>query len=455
MLAARKVSSVEVTEVYLRRIEAMNSKLNAYLTVDGEGAMAQAREADRRLAKGDKALLLGVPIAIKDLELTKGLRTTMGSLVYKDFMPDWDGAVSERVKRAGAVVLGKTNTPEFGFAGTNENRLGDACRNPWDVSRTSGGSSGGSAAAVASGLCALATGSDGGGSIRIPASFCGIYGIKPTLGRIPRFGGLGKPAPNLTSQSGPLTRTVRDSALLLQALAGPDERDVMSMRETPPDFVASLKQGVKGLRVAWSGDLGYAAVEPEVEAIARKGAMALGELGCEVEEPGLSLEYPLLDFVSIFSTGGYASYGHLQLEHEDKLTDYVIENFERGKKVSGLEYARSLNAVMRMTAQVSQWMDKYDLLVTPTMAVAAFAVGKNPAEIAGRKAYPRWDFMPYTPVFNLTGQPAASAPCGFTSGGLPVGLHIIGRRGAEATVLRASAALESARPWSGQAPAVS
>jgi aspartyl-tRNA(Asn)/glutamyl-tRNA(Gln) amidotransferase subunit A len=304
-------------------------------------------------------------------------------------------------------------------------------------------------------LCALATGSDGGGSIRIPASFCGIYGIKPTLGRIPRFGGLGKPAPNLTSQSGPLSRTVRDSALLLQALAGPDDRDLMCMQETPPDFVASLKGGVKGLRVAWSADLGYAAVDPEVAAIAKKGAVALEELGCVVEEPGLSMEYPLLDFVRIFSTGGYASYGHLQTEQPGMLTDYVIENFERGKRVSGVEYAQSLNAVMRMTAQVGKWMDRYDLLVTPTMSVAAFPVGENPTEIAGRKAYPRWDFMPYTPVFNLTGQPAASIPCGFTSKGLPVGLHIIGRRGDEAMALRASAALEEAREWGEDRPGVS
>ena len=243
LLDSRKVSSVELTEMFLGRIEELNPVLNAYLTVCGEEAVEAARRADKRIGrrKGKSkskldSPLLGIPVSIKDLELTKGVRSTMGSLAFRNYVPEIDSITSERVRHSGAVILGKTNTPEFGLLGTTENRLGDACRNPWNIDRTSGGSSGGAAAALVAGLCALATGSDGGGSIRIPASFCGVYGIKPTLGRVAKFGGVGNASPNFTSQSGPMARNVWDAAMFLQELAGFDSRDVNAMREEPPDF---------------------------------------------------------------------------------------------------------------------------------------------------------------------------------------------------------------------------
>ena len=229
----------------------------------------------------------------------------------------------ERVRKSGAIILGKTNTPEFGFSGTTENRLGDACLNPWNTDRTSGGSSGGAGAAVAAGLSTLATGSDGGGSIRIPASFCGTYGIKPSQGRLPRHGGVGRPAYNTFSQPGPITRTVRDSALLLQVLAGPDGRDPGCMRVQPPDFVAALDQDVRGLRVAWSPDLGYAAVDPQVAAATSRGARVFEELGCTVEEADVGLEDPFPTFWDIFSITGYTAYGHLLDAHSAELTEYA------------------------------------------------------------------------------------------------------------------------------------
>src|SRR5712692_141443 len=280
-IASKQVSPVEVTQVYLRRIEARNPQLNTYLTVTADLALKMAREAEQAVLDG-KLLgpLHGVPISIKDLEVTKGIRSTIGSLIFKDTVPEMDSIVVERVRQAGAVILGKTNTPEFGLLGTTENRLGDACRNPWNRERTSGGSSGGAGAAVAAGLCSLATGSDGGGSIRIPSSFCGVYGIKPTQGRVPRYGGLGRPSIGQFSQSGPMARSVRDAALLLQVLAGPDPRDASCLPEMPPDFLAGLDYGVRGLRLGWSADFGYAAVDPHVAQVTAQAAQVFASLGC-------------------------------------------------------------------------------------------------------------------------------------------------------------------------------
>ena len=456
MLDSKKLSPVELTELYLRRIDDLNPKLNAFLTVTGDQALADAKAAEEKLSRGEKGgPLFGIPISIKDLEITKGVRTTMGSLAFKDTVPDQDSEVVTRVKNAGAISLGKTNTPEFGLSGTTENRLGDACRNPWNPERTSGGSSGGAAAGLAAGLCPIAVGSDGGGSIRIPSSFCGLFGIKPTLGRVPRVGGFGKSSPNLTSQSGPMANNVRDAAALLQVLAGFDPRDPISIREPLSDLSAALSEGVRGLRLAWSPDLGYAAVEPEVTYSAREGAMVFESLDCTVEETSFALEYPMEPFLAIFTTNAYASYSQLYEAHGDLFTDYARDSMERGRSVSGADYARALHSVQVMRSKMDTLMGEYDLLLTPTMAVPAFPVGQFPTRIAGREVFPRWDYLPFTPVFNLSGQPAASIPCGFSSEGMPIGLHIIGRRGEEATVLRASAAFEQARPWSQQRPLVS
>ena len=455
LLDSREVSSVELTEMFLGRIEELNPILNAFLTVCGEEAVASARQADERIGRGDGGEpLLGIPVSIKDLEVTKGIRSTMGSLAYRDYVPKIDSITSERVRRSGAVILGKTNTPEFGLLGTTENRLGDACRNPWNTDRTSGGSSGGAAAALVSGLCTLATGSDGGGSIRIPASFCGVYGIKPTLGRVAKYGGVGNASPNFTSQSGPLARNVRDAATLLQALAGYDSRDMTAMREEPPDFVAAVGQGVEGLRVAWSVDLGYAAVDAEVARIAAEGARVFEDLGCVVEEPQISLQHPIEYFMTIFSTGAYVSYKDLYEQKRGLLTNYVRGNLALGESTTGEEFVKAMLAYQRVRSQADDIMEEYDLLLTPTMSVPAFQVGQFPRVIDGQSVDPRLGYMPYTPVFNLTGQPAASVPCGFTEDGMPIGLHIVGRRGEEETVLRASAAFEEARPWAHLRPPV-
>ena len=448
LLDTRRVSSTELTETFLRRIERLNPKLNAYLTVTGEEALAAAKAADEKIGQGrENGTLLGIPISLKDLEATKGIRSTMGSLAYQDAIPEMDSVVAERVKASGAVLLGKTNTPEFGLQGTTENRLGDPCRNPWNTERTAGGSSGGAGAAVAAGMCPFATGTDGGGSIRNPSSFNGIFGIKPTLGRVPRAGGLGRPAPNLTSQSGPMARNVRDAAILLKVLAGHDSRDPGSMRDSVPDFLAGLDNSVRGLRLAWSTGMGYAAIDPEVASITSTAARVFEELGCTVDDPAFALDNPIPAFLTIFYTGNYTVYGHLMEECPEKLSDNARFCFEHGSQATAADYARAIRAVDEMKAKIDDLMDTYDLLLTPTMAVPPFPIGQPPDRIDGKDVPPRSSYSPMTRPFNLSGQPAASVPCGFSSEGLPIGLHIIGKRGDEATVLRASAAFEQARPW--------
>ena len=457
LIANREISPVELTELYLRRIDELDARLNSYLTVVSDEAMGTAKAAEDAVTRGD-ALgdLHGLPISIKDLEMTRGIRTTGGSLAYKDRVPDEDSIVVERVRKAGAIILGKTNTPEFGLLGMTENRLGDHCRNPWNTERTSGGSSGGAAAAVVASLCSLATGGDGGGSIRIPASFCGVYGIKPTLGRVPRYSGASAPAlANHFIQSGPLTRTVRDSALLLQVLSGHDPRDATSLRETPPDFVAALDMGVKGLRIAWSPDFGYAAVDPEVAEVTSGAARAFEGLGCSVSDPDLGLDSPFDVFWEMFDTNAYASYRHLLERQADLLTDYGRESIERGATVTGADYARALGYIDRLKGRFADLFESYDLLLSPTMAVPAFPVGQRLSEIDRKEVHPFWSYSPFSYPINMIGNPAASVPCGFSSDGMPIGLHIVGRLGDEATVLAASAAFERVRPWIGHRPAVS
>lgn len=455
MMDAGEVSSVELTEMYLRRIEEFNPRLNAYLTVSADEAMAQAREADAARARGERAPMLGIPTSIKDLEATKGIRSTMGSLVFDEMVPDRDSVLVERVKAAGAVILGKTNTPEFGLLGVTQNRLGDPCCNPWDPTRTSGGSSGGAAAAVIAGLSSVAPGTDGGGSVRLPSSFCGLYGLKPTLGRVPRAGGFGKPSPNLTSQAGPMARTVQDAALLLQVLAGHDSRDPSSLRSATPDYSAGLGQSIQGLRIAWSPDLGYCPVDPQVLEATASAAQMFQEFGCVVEETDFSLDNPLPPFYDIFYSNNFASWGHLLDQSPDGLTDYGRTFLEHGSHATGADFARAIAAVEVMKSKLADLLERYDLLMTPTVAVPAFPHGQFPTQIGDHVMEdPRRGFSPYTRPFNVIGSPAASIPCGMSSEGLPIGLHIVGRHEDEATILRASAAFEQARPWP-QRPAVS
>ena len=457
LIGEKQVSPVELTELYFDRIDRLDSQLNSYLTLTQDDAMQAARDAESAVMRGEElGPLHGVPISIKDLELTKGVRTTSGCLVFKDRIPEEDSIVVERVKASGAIVLGKTNTPEFGHRGTTENLLGEPCRNPWNPERTPGGSSGGAAAGVAAGLSAISTGSDGGGSVRIPASFCGLYGIKPTQGRVPRYGGRAAPAvANQLSQSGPITRTVRDSAILLQALAGWDARDAGSLRDTPANYIAALDRDISDLRIGWSPDFGYAAVDPEVVEACGSAAKVFTEMGCDVGDGGFTLDSPQEAFRVLFAVNTYASSGYLLHENGDDLTDYFRANMEFAATQTAADYARAVGELDVVKMRFDAFFEDYDLLLSPTMAVPAFEIEQHPTIIGGREVDPFFGYLPFTYPINAIGHTAASVPCGFSSDGMPIGLHIVGRHGDEETVLAASAAFERAMPWADKRPPVS
>ena len=442
----KQVSTLEVVESILERIEAINPKINAYVTLTADSALADARKADDAVMKGEKlGALHGVPVSIKDLVFTKGVRTTMGSKLLRDFVPDEDAVLVARLKEAGAIILGKTNTPEFGLKMLTDNLIFGITRNPWNLDRSPGGSSGGAAAAVATGLGPLAAGNDGGGSIRIPSSCCGVFGIKPQLGRVPRYP-IFHGAEILTHE-GPIARTVRDAALMLDIMAGPHWGDVYSLPPSPVSFLASIEGGVRGLRIAWSPDLGYARVDPEVRAICELAAQAFSELGAEVEEAHPELDNPESHHATFFVVDHVASFDSFGPVEEiapdlDPLTATMLYV---GRDIKATDYARAMFSRQELAVKMGKFLQTYDLLLTPTLAAPP-----PPADFADPAGFLQW--LPFILVFSLTGQPAASVPAGWTDDGLPVGLQIVGRRFEEATVLRAAAAFEAARPWAQRRP---
>lgn len=459
MVAEKAVSPVELTELALGRIERLNPKLNAFLTVIPEQALETAREAERAVMRGDElGPLHGVPISIKDLEGVAGVRQTNGCLVDSDNVSERDSLATERIKAAGAVIVGKTNTSEFGHIGTNENRLGDACRNPWNTECTSGASSGGAGASVAAGITPIAQGSDGGGSIRIPSGFCGIYGLKASQGRVPRrVTGSANWHPINFSCVGPMTRDVRDAAILLEVLAGPTpDAESGTIATDPPNFEDALGRGVKGLRVGWSADIGGVPVDPEVVKIVHAAAEEFESLGADVEDAEFRIDDPqeVFDtFQAIYRSRAYATNGHLLREHRDELTDYFIEGLERGRALTSEQLFNAQSRLNRYRAYVADFFTRFDLLLTPTLAVPAFPIDAHPETVGGSPvAHRLWGFTPFTYPFNMSGNPAASAPAGFSDSGMPVGLHIVGGVGDEETVLAASAAFEEARPWASRRP---
>ena len=459
-IVEKDVSPVKVVEATLDRIDRYNEALGAFITVCYDLAMDQAREAEEAVLRGEElGPLHGIPVPIKDLEGVKGIRFTHGSVPGEE-VATTDALCVERVRAAGGIIIGKTNTPEYGYAGTTENRVYGSCRNPWNPERTSGGSSGGSAAAVAAGLTAMAQGSDGGGSVRIPSSFTGIYGIKATQGRIPRRHVDAQSwSPINNSSVGPMTRTVRDAATLMRCLAGPSsEAEYGTLDERPPDYEAAIGRGVRGLKIALSVDLGGSAVDRQVVEKVQSAAQFFEEQGAAVEEFDFKADDPeeqFRTFFNFFCARGYVAYGALadEAESRDRLTDYFRQCLEHGRSLSAADFISALNKIGRYRSYVSAFFDRYDLLLTPTTAVSAFPIGQPPVEIDGRPCpHPNWDFFPFTHLFNLTGNPAASVPCGFSEDGLPIGLQIVGRLGDEERIIAASAAFEEGRPWAGKQP---
>jgi len=454
LIRTKKVSPVEVVDAVLARMEQTHPRLNAYCTVTAEDARDAASAAEVAVMTGEPlGPLHGVPFSVKDLVFTRRVLTTGGSRLFADHVPEEDAVVVERLKGAGGILLGKTNTPEFGHKGVTDNPLFGVSRNPWNPALTPGGSSGGAGAAVAAGLGPLAVGTDGGGSIRVPASFCGIYGLKPSYGRVPSFpkfrGWHG------VSVTGPMTRTVRDAALMLDVMAGPDDRDRYSLpADAGGSYLAACDAGIAGLSVGWSADFGYARVDPEVDDLCRQAAERFETLGCHVEVVMPSWDDPEEIFRTTSAAESYAAWGQAMAEGEERLDRSFAAVLKFGKTIDIEKYLAAAARREEFWTDVQRFLARFDLLITPTVAVPPFPVDRpGVKEINGHAVSPL-GWIAFTFPFNLTGQPAANVPVGFTSSGLPVGLQIVGRRHGERAVLAASAAFEAAAPWAGRRPDV-
>ncbi len=454
-IRARRVSPREVTDAVLAQIDRVNPIVNAFVTVVADQAREVARDAEAavmRRPKEELGPLHGIPVSIKDLTLTKGIRTTFGSLAFADYIPTEDALIVERLKQAGAIILGKTNTPELGAGGNTKNALFGVTRNPWRLSMTSGGSSGGAAVALATGMGPLAQGSDTGGSLRTPASFCGVTGFRTSPGVVPIY-----PSPlawDQLSVAGPMACTVGDTALMLAAIAGPDDRAPISVPVKAAEWLeAARTPDVRGWRVAWSADLGVTPVDPEVARVAEAAARVYLELGCTVED-----DHP--DFTGLRemilphrSARMAAVHGHLLPQWRDQMFPPLVWNIELGLTMTATQWAKAEMERTKLWHRVRRFFERYDLLLTPTVAVPPFPHAWDyPPEVNGRDAETYLDWFLLTYAITLTGLPAISVPAGWTADGLPVGLQIVGRHRGEAAVLHAAASLEAARPWADKRP---
>lgn len=453
---AGTVSPVEVTRVILDRIEEVNPLINAVVTITADLAVEQARESEEAYRRGEPRPLEGVPVTIKDLIPTRGILTTLGSRIYQEHVPDVDAVLVERLKDAGTVMLGKTNVPEFGLVGVTDNALFGPARNPWDTKKTTGGSSGGAAGALAAGLGPIAVGNDGGGSIRIPSSLCGVFGLKPQFGRVPSYPHVVHGWETMNAE-GPMARTVADAALMLDVMAGPDDRDRFSLPAAPGCFFDSISKGVDGLKVAFTTDLATDAVDPEVAGIAGEAAFGFERLGCEVVEDTPGIPDMAQELTTMVITEMLTANEERLEEVKEKIYPPYRPFLELGGMFSAADVVRIGFRREELWDKIRVFFEKYDLLLTPTTACAAFDLKEGgtlgPDTIDGKEASPS-SWVSYTFPFNFTGQPAASVPCGFTAEGLPVGLQVVGRRYDESLVLRAAAAFEAAYPWVDRHPSV-
>jgi Asp-tRNA(Asn)/Glu-tRNA(Gln) amidotransferase A subunit family amidase len=447
----RELSPLELVTATLERVARLNPVLNAFVALRAEEALAEARALGERIARGeDPGPLAGLPFGVKDLEDVAGMPTTHGSVPFRQHVAQADSIQVARLRRAGGIPIGKTNTPEFGYTAFTRNRLFGVTRNPWDVSRTPGGSSGGSAAAVASGLVPLATASDGGGSIRIPACYTGAFGLKPTYGRVPRG-----PLPMRewidTTCWGPLTRTVTDAALFLDAVAGYDGRDPDSLPPPGVSYVEALDRLPRGLRIAYSATLGYARVEPEVRAAVDE---AVGVLARALDRPVELLADRLTD-------AGFAWAAMNAFELHARLADVVeahrgdwgrgfLTGVDLGGRITAADMGRFQRERMVVIQEVAAIFSRYDLLLTPTLPTTAFAAkGPLPDTIDGERLASPIHAVAFTYPFNLTGHPAATVRAGLSAEGLPMGLQLIADRGREDLLLAVARVYERVRPFDG------
>ncbi len=445
LIARHEVSPVEVVRASLARIAVVQPKLNPFCFVYEDAALRAAAEAERAVMRGDAlGPLHGVPIAIKDFTPTAGLTTTRGSAAFRDFVPDADALIVRRLRGAGAIMVGKTTTPEFAFSSFTRSPTWGDTLNPWDPTRTSGGSSGGSAVAVATGCVALAEGTDMGGSVRIPAALCGIVGLKPSLGRIPMD--ILPTCFDLISHFGPLARTVEDAALFLSVTEGPDESDILS--QIAPAPVGDLSRGVAGLRIALSSDLGYIDVAPDVAANLLAVAETLREAGAIVDEVDLGWTVDVFHVHSaLWQVYLAAAFGHLLDEHRDRMDPDVVAIIEAGRRLDAVSYRKLDGARTDHWRALARILQRYDAMICPTMARTAPLASAHDADFeiitGGRLAG-----LDMTGAFNNVAQcPALSVPSGRGTDGLPTAVQIIGRRYDDGMALRVGAAIERLRPW--------
>jgi amidase len=464
LIRARKLSAVELMTASLARIARINPHVNAICTLlDEDELMKRAREADERLARTDAVgPLHGLPHAVKDLVPTAGIRTTYGSPIYKDNVPVEDALLVERLKSAGAIIVGKTNTPEFGAGSQTFNPIFGPTNNPYDLTKTCGGSSGGAAVSAACGMTPLADGSDLGGSLRNPPSFCNVVGFRPSIGRVPVW----RPQPLPSSRSGssqiltfsnpqilkfdlsvdgPIARSVRDAALLLSVMAGPDQRDLTAINEPAFFFRGPLGRDWTGVRIAWSRNLGRYPVEPIVNEVCDQARPVFEDLGCIVEDGEPDVSSADAVFQTLRAWAFAQDRGSDYRQHRDLMKDTVIWNVEQGLKLTAADVARAEEQRAALSRCVQAFLERYEFLVLPVSQVAPFPIDvKWIDEINGVRMNTYIDWMATCYVITLTGLPAISVPCGFTPSGLPIGLQIVGRHHRDLDVLKLAYAFEQA-----------
>lgn len=460
LIRRRQLSPVEITGAVLDRAQALNPTLHSFLHLDPVGAMSAARAAETALTRGDDVgPLHGVPVSIKDNNAVRGMPMTNGTRITGTAPATEDSPLAARTRAAGGIIFGKTNLPSLAHLDVTYNLLGPPCPTPWRLTHNSGGSSGGAAAAAAAGIGPVHHGTDGGGSIRIPADRCGVFGFKPSVGRIGRASSLGAGA---VGQDGTLTRTVADAALLLDVWAGPYRFDYLSIDTPPPDFsaaVAGWESSLRGKKVAVAFDYGWTpAIDPEVRRLVAAAAARFSELGCAVNE--VRLHWP--DATPVWEAFWYTTAASARSRfagHTDWLEPLLAAQMDVGDTITGIEVAEAQLAKEAIFHSVERFFADYDIVLSPVCTVPSFPFDEPPdgaggiafADVdSGRMEWVRR--LPFTPVFNLTGHPAASVPCGFTSDGLPVGLHVIAGRHRDSLVLQAAAGFEALQPWRGERP---
>jgi len=459
----QELTSEEITETIIERIEKINPIINAYCTPTFDLAREMAIKADDKVKKGEKmGLLHGIPVSIKDETDTKGIRTTYGSKLFENNIPRKDEAIVRRLRNAGAVILGKTNTPAFGYKGETDNLIFGVTRNPWNLERTPGGSSGGAAGAVASGLGPIGIGSDGGGSIRIPSCFCGIFGFKPTFGRVPQnamklFGYFGT-----FVHKGPIVRYVKDAALVLDVIAGQDESDRYSVPNPHISYLKGLNDTPDKLKIGYSLDLGFAeALDSEVETSVMNGIQKFEEFGWSIEKSIIKLRNPESLFTTLYSSGFGYPLGPFLKEWQDKMEPDLIDLINHGLSYSIEELKIAEIQREIVYSNICRAFRKIDILITPTLACPAFELGKSlvieketlkTGVVINGKNMTALGWLPFAYPFNMSGHPAASIPCGWSSDGLPIGMQIVGKRFDELTVLQVSKVFEEIAPWQDKRP---